>query len=78
MSVVNYRDGIKRSDPDSHKKLAYSIAEASAMLGMGQRTIHSMIARGELRSVKAGRRRLIPLDALQDLLAAPSTTKGEG
>jgi excisionase family DNA binding protein len=54
------RDGVDR--------LAYSPAEAAAALGCTRQHIQNLIARGELASVKLGRRRLIPRQVLTDLL----------
>lgn len=50
-------------------RLAYSAAEVAPMLGCTRQHINNMIARGELRSVKLGRRRLIPASAIDALLA---------
>jgi excisionase family DNA binding protein len=40
------------------------------MLNVGRSTAYDLIRSGRLRSVKIGRRRLIPRDALEDLLAS--------
>lgn len=45
-------------------RLAYSIAEASSLTGIGRTTLYRLMDRGELRSCKIGRRRLIPAQAL--------------
>ena len=44
-----------------------SIEQASRRLGIGRTAAYDAIGRGELRSVKVGRRRLIPADALAEL-----------
>ena len=44
-----------------------SIDEASRRLGIGRTAAYDAIGRGDLRSVKIGRRRLIPADALTEL-----------
>ena len=44
-----------------------SIAQASQRLGIGRTAVYDAIGRGELRSLKVGRRRLIPADALAEL-----------
>ncbi len=49
-------------------RMAYGIDEAAAALGVSRRHVYDLIARGELRSVKAGRRRLIPRTELERLL----------
>jgi excisionase family DNA binding protein len=48
-----------------------SIERASRQLGIGRTATFGAIGRGALRSVKVGRRRLIPADALAEL-ASPS------
>jgi excisionase family DNA binding protein len=48
-----------------------SVAQAALRLGVGRTLAYDAIGRGQLRSVKVGRRRLIPADALAEL-AAPS------
>lgn len=40
-------------------KLAYSIDEATELLGIGRSLLYELIAQGKLGSVKAGGRRLI-------------------
>lgn len=47
-----------------------SIRAASARLGIGRTATYEAIGRGELRSIKVGRRRLIPADALAELARA--------
>ncbi len=42
--------------------------QAATMLGLGQNTVDRMIARGELESIKLGRRRLIPRRVIDALL----------
>lgn len=50
-------------------RMAYSITEARTALGIGQSTIYQLIAAGKLRTVKVGGRRLVPSEALAELLA---------
>ena len=45
-------------------RVAFSISEASYLLGVSQRTVERLIQLGELNTRKAGRRRLIPKDEL--------------
>ncbi len=54
-------------------KLSYSIAEAAHAAGIGRSTLYRAIGSGELRSLKIGKRRLIPVDALEAWLAAKGT-----
>lgn len=53
---------------DAPEVLAVPINEAARRLSLSPRTVASLIATKELRSVKIGRRRLVPLKALQDFL----------
>jgi excisionase family DNA binding protein len=48
--------------------LAVPIDEAARRLSLSPRTIATLVASRELRSIKVGRRRLIPLKALQDFV----------
>lgn len=49
-------------------RMAVSMREAAGYLSVSERTIFSMCNRGELRSVKLGRCRRIPMDAILELL----------
>ncbi|HEX6969658.1 MAG TPA: helix-turn-helix domain-containing protein [Micromonosporaceae bacterium] len=46
------------------------VEEAARLLNIGRSTAYDLIRSGRLRSVKIGRRRLIPRDALESLLAS--------
>lgn len=52
------------------EKLAYSVDEAVKASGLGRTTIFECIRSGQLVSVKVGRRRVIPADALRRLVGA--------
>lgn len=43
-----------------------SIAEAASMLGIGRSMLYQEISAGRLRSIKVGRRRLVPISAIRD------------
>lgn len=47
---------------------AVDVRTAAARLNVSARTVAQMIASGQLRSVRVGRRRLIPLAALEAML----------
>jgi len=51
------------------RKLAYSIPEAAQALGIGRTLTIKLVQSGQLRSIKVGRRRLVPAAALEELLA---------
>jgi excisionase family DNA binding protein len=59
-------------------KLAYSIDEAIEAIGLGRTTVFELMASGELESVKVGRRRLIPSEALKDYVQRLRTEQGSG
>ena len=50
------------------KPLAFSPPDAAVRLGISLRGIYLLIATGDLRSAKIGKRRLIPDTELQDYL----------
>jgi excisionase family DNA binding protein len=41
-----------------------TVERAAIVMSVGKRTVERLIANGELRSVKIGRRRLVPEDAV--------------
>jgi excisionase family DNA binding protein len=51
------------------RRLAYSVDEAAAALGVSRELVYDLIRRGELYSRKLGRRRVVPRAALEALLA---------
>ncbi len=55
--------------------LAVNVREAARRLGVSPRTIATLIARGELASRKIGRRRVIPVEALEKFLRRDHLTQ---
>ncbi len=55
--------------------LAVNVREAARRLGVSPRTIATLIARGELVSRKIGRRRVIPVEALEKFLRRDHLTQ---
>ena len=51
--------------PGTEKELAVGIAEAAHRLGVSSRTVATLISQNELPSCRIGRRRIIPLAALE-------------
>lgn len=49
-------------------RLAYSVAAASKVLGVGVDTAARLVLSGELGSVSAGRRRIVPANAIHAYL----------
>lgn len=52
--------------------LAVSLAEAATMIGVSHRMAWSLVSRGDLRVVRIGRRTIVPVSAIHELLAAGS------
>lgn len=55
--------------PAARAKLAYSIDEAIEALSLGRTQLFDLLRRGEIVSVKIGRRRSIPAELLESYLA---------
>ena len=51
------------------ERLAYSPDEAAELLGISRELVHDLLRTGQLRSVKAGRRRLIARHHLEAFLS---------
>jgi excisionase family DNA binding protein len=50
-------------------KLLLTTTEAAERLGIGRSSLYDLIRSNRLRTVKIGRRRLVPLAALDDVVA---------
>ncbi len=50
-------------------KLLLDVDEACEFLGVGRSTLYELLARGTLESVKIGRARRVPRDAIEDYVA---------
>jgi excisionase family DNA binding protein len=59
---------------DTLSKLLLSRKESSALTGLSLRTISKLIAAGELRSIRVGRRRLIPRSAITRFVQSDHAT----
>ena len=51
------------------QRAAYSVEEAAMALGIGRTYVFQLIKEGNLQTIKAGRRRLVPAKELQAFLA---------
>jgi excisionase family DNA binding protein len=49
-----------------HDQLLYGVPDAARVLGVGRTTVYSLLASGEVESVRIGNRRLIPADAIEE------------
>jgi excisionase family DNA binding protein len=54
------------------------VDEAMEAIGLGRTTVFELMASGELESVKVGRRRLIPSDALMDYIQRLRIEQNDG
>jgi excisionase family DNA binding protein len=59
--------------PTGEAKLTYTVEEAGQLLGVGRNTAYEAAAKGEIPTVRIGRRILVPRAALLAMLAEPST-----
>ncbi len=59
------------------QKRIYSVEEAAKILGIGRSAAYQAVRTGEIPSIRIGRRLLVPVQALEQLLltAKPSTTE---
>lgn len=59
------------------QRLAYSVKEAAAALGVSEWKIREAIYQKQLHAVNLGRRLVIPRWALDDLLSKPDSEHGQ-
>ena len=75
MTAANQADGIDGS------RLLYSVPEAARLLGVGRTYMFRLLATGQVESIKVGKLRKIPRDALSHYIdqqrpgQAPNTVK---
>lgn len=53
-----------------------TVEDAARAMAVGRTTVYQLVAAGSLRSVKIGRSRRIPLDAIREYVAGISTEHG--
>lgn len=63
-----------RQEPPAAVVELLTVEQAAERASIGRSLAYALIRRGELRSVKIGRRRLVPADAIA-ALAGPETTR---
>lgn len=59
-------------------KAAYSIAELCQILGLGKTTVYSAIGAGLIKTLKVGRRTIVPATEVETFLARLSATPKQG
>ena len=60
---------------ESDPRLALSFDEVARLLGVHPLTVRRAVELGQLPAVEVGRRRLVPKQALEELLASPARPK---
>ena len=63
--------------PYSGESLLLTVEEAAALLRIGRTTTFELVMRGQLESVRIGRRRLVVRDGLQRYVTALLTAQEE-
>jgi excisionase family DNA binding protein len=58
-----------------NSQLALDIAETAKRLSLSPRTVASLVKTGELGSLKVGRRRIIPVSAIESFLTHDHPTE---
>jgi len=53
---------------DSPIRMMYTVVEAATLLGISKSTAHELIARGELKAVRLGGRRLVSPAVLERII----------
>jgi excisionase family DNA binding protein len=62
------------SRPDA-QRITLSIGEAASRLGVSKTTLWSLVRGGQIRSISLGRRRLIPVTALDQWVGEPERVR---
>jgi excisionase family DNA binding protein len=67
----------KRTDAADVPAVLYGVEEAAAALRLSRSVLYELIMSGQLRTVKQGRRRLVPVSALAEYVAGLSPVSHE-
>lgn len=59
-------------------RLTLSIPEACAFLGIGRSSLYGLISSGDLQTILIGKRRLVPVDSLRNLIDRFSVEVDQG
>ena len=62
-------------EPTTIERVTVSVDEAAAMLGISRTSAYEYIRTGHLPAIRMGRRLLIPLRALEDLVDAHTSAR---
>ena len=64
-----YETSMDSRRSESLPRMLVSVTEASRALGVSRSFAYELVAAGVLRSIRLGRRVLVPVSALEDLIA---------
>jgi excisionase family DNA binding protein len=67
-SAVGWEKNGNSDEAASADKVLLTTEEAAERLGVGRSTLYALIRSGKLRTVKIGRRRLVPVTAIPQLI----------
>ncbi|MGC8633895.1 MAG: helix-turn-helix domain-containing protein [Candidatus Limnocylindrales bacterium] len=70
VAAIRAEVAVQASPPAAVPDRLLSIAEAAAALGIGRSRLYEEIGTGRLRSLKVGRRRLVPASAITAYIEA--------
>ena len=59
------------------EKLVYTVEEAGALLGLGRSGAYDAVRRGDLPTIRIGRRILVPKEALERMLGGVSPASND-
>lgn len=65
MEQAKMKDAIPEGEP-----LLYRVPAARRKIGMGNTAFYALLSSGKIRSVKIGRARLVPAEALREFVAS--------
>ena len=77
-STCEHREDCALSQAPVDDKIILSVAEFERRTGLSHSTVAEMIRTGEIGSFKVGRRRLIPMSAVEDWIASKLNEAGGG
>lgn len=67
-NLIPYVEEVKKEES---LKIAFSPNEVTKILGLSRCSVISLLVSGQLQSIKAGRKWIVPLWAIEELLKVP-------
>ena len=75
--MLAYMDDDLCTGANSHSPRAVKMAIAAELTGVGRTTMYGLVMSGQIRSLKIGSRRLVPLSAIDDFVERNSRPPDE-